>query len=84
MKKIGQERIDQRDAAVAVHQRLPLMVKDVVSNPKRSSPSVAMVSVDGGRLQIRIGPVRGRRIEARQSLARVQSLRLGNLSKRCP
>ena len=52
-RKIGQERIDQRDAAVKAHKRLPLMAKDVVANPKRSCPQVAMVSVDGGRLQIR-------------------------------
>jgi hypothetical protein len=54
--KIGRERIDQRDAAVAAHQRLPLMVKDAVAEPKRSTPSVAMVSVDGGRMQIRSDP----------------------------
>jgi hypothetical protein len=56
VKKIGQERIDQRDAAVAAHQRLPLMARDVVANPTRSCPGVAMVSVDGGRLQIRAEP----------------------------
>jgi hypothetical protein len=56
VKKIGQERIDQRAAAVAAHQRLPLMAKDGVANPTRSRPSVAMASVDGGRLQIRAGP----------------------------
>jgi hypothetical protein len=56
VRRIGQERIDQRDAAVAAHQRLPLMEKDTIANPKRSSPSVAMVSVDGGRLQIRSAP----------------------------
>jgi hypothetical protein len=56
VKKIGQERIDRRDAAVELHQRLPLMAKDVVANPMRSSPLVAMVSVDGGRLQIRSDP----------------------------
>lgn len=56
VKKIGRERIDQRDAAVAAHQRLPLMAKDVVANPTRSCPSVAMASVDGGRLQIRSEP----------------------------
>ena len=56
VRKIGQERIAQRDAAVAAYERLPLMAKDVVANPKRSSPSVAMVSVDGGRLQIRSAP----------------------------
>ena len=32
------------------------MAKDVVANPKRSCPQVAMVSVDGGRLQIRSEP----------------------------
>jgi hypothetical protein len=56
VRKIGQERIDQRDAAVAAHQRLPLMAKDVVADPKRSCPQVAMASVDGGRLQIRPEP----------------------------
>jgi hypothetical protein len=53
VRRIGQERTDQRDAAVAAHQRLPLMEKDTVANPQRPSPSVAMVSVDGGRIQIR-------------------------------
>ena len=56
VKKIGRERNDQRDAAVAVHRRLPLMDKDVVADPKRSRLQVAMVSVDGGRLQIRSEP----------------------------
>jgi hypothetical protein len=56
VRKIGRERIDQRDAAVEAHQRLPLMSKDVVANPERPCPQVAMVSVDGGRLQIRSGP----------------------------
>ena len=55
-RKISQERIDQRDAAVKVHQRLPLMAKDVVANPKRPCPKVAMVSVDGARMQIRSKP----------------------------
>ena len=53
---IGRERTDQRDAAVAAHQRLPLMAKDVIADPKRPAPSVAMVSVDGGRIQIRPEP----------------------------
>jgi hypothetical protein len=53
VQKIGQERIDQRDAAVAAHQRLPLMAKDIVADPNRPCPKVAMVSVDGGRIQIR-------------------------------
>jgi hypothetical protein len=56
VRKIGRERIDQRDAAVAAHQRLPLMAKDVVADLKRSTPSVAMASVDGGRMQIRSDP----------------------------
>jgi hypothetical protein len=56
VRRIGQERVGQRDAAVAAHQRLPLMAKDVVADPNRPSPSVAMVSVDGGRMQIRSKP----------------------------
>lgn len=56
VKRIGRERTDQRDAAVAAHQRLPLMSKDTVANPERPCPSVAMVSVDGGRLQMRSDP----------------------------
>lgn len=56
VRKIGRERIEQRDTAVATHQRLPLMAKDDVADPKRSTPSVAMVSVDGGRMQMRSDP----------------------------
>lgn len=56
VQRIGQERIDQRDASVAAHQRLPLMAKDTVADPERPCPSVAMVSVDGGRLQMRSDP----------------------------
>jgi hypothetical protein len=41
---IGRERIDQR---------LPLMAKDADADPNRPCPKVAMVSVDGGRIQIR-------------------------------
>jgi hypothetical protein len=55
-RKIGQERTRQRDAAVESHKRLPLMAKDAVANSKRPCPQVAMVSVDGGRLQIRSAP----------------------------
>jgi hypothetical protein len=32
------------------------MAKDVVADPNRPAPAVAMVSVDGGRMQIRSGP----------------------------
>jgi hypothetical protein len=53
VRKIGGERRDQRDAAVKLHKRLPLMAKDAIANSKRSCPKVAMVSIDGGRLQIR-------------------------------
>jgi hypothetical protein len=56
VQRIGHERIDRRDAAVAAHQRLPLMKKDAVADPQRPSPAVAMVSVDGGRIQMRPGP----------------------------
>lgn len=55
VKRIGRERIDRRDAAVATHQQLPLMEKDAVADPHRPCPAVAMVSMDGGRLQIRSG-----------------------------
>lgn len=56
VRRIGRERIDQREAAVATHQRLPLMRKDAVADPQRPSPVVAMVSMDGGRLQVRSTP----------------------------
>jgi hypothetical protein len=56
--RIGRERLDQRDGAVAAHQRLPLMEKDKVADPNRLSPQVAMVSIDGGRMQIRRQPSR--------------------------
>lgn len=56
VQRIGQERIDQRDEAVAEHRRLPLMDKDAVADPERPSPAVAMVSIDGGRIQMRAAP----------------------------
>jgi hypothetical protein len=56
VKRIGGERIDQRDAAVAAHRRRPLMEKDTVADPTRPCPAVAMVSMDGGRLQMRSAP----------------------------
>jgi hypothetical protein len=52
-KRIGQERTDERDAAVAAYKKRPLMEKDAAADPSRPCPHVAMVSVDGGRLQIR-------------------------------
>jgi hypothetical protein len=51
--RIGRERVEERDRAVAAHQRLPLMARDDVADPNRPCPAVAMVSVDGGRLQTR-------------------------------
>ena len=54
--RIGRERIDRRDAAVAAHAGMPLMEKDAVADAGRPSPAVAMVSVDGGRLQMRTPP----------------------------
>jgi len=53
VQRIGRERIDQRDAAVKAHKALPLMDRDAIADPHRPSPAVAMVSVDGGRLQVR-------------------------------
>jgi hypothetical protein len=56
VRRVGRERIDQRDAAVAAHRRLPLMARDVAADPTRPTPPVAMVSVDGGRMQVRSDP----------------------------
>jgi hypothetical protein len=61
-KRIGQERTARRDAAVAAYRERPLMEKDAAADASRPSPQVAMVSVDGGRLQIRRpGPASGER-----------------------
>jgi hypothetical protein len=57
VKTIGRERIDQRNAAVKSHKQLPLMAKDTVAHPGRPCPRVAMVSIDGGRIQIRAEPL---------------------------
>jgi hypothetical protein len=54
--RIGRERIDRRDAAVAAHAALPLMDRDAAAQADRPCPAVAMVSVDGGRLQVRTPP----------------------------
>ena len=51
--RVGQERATQRNAAVAAYQKRPLMEKDAAADLSRPCPQVAMVSVDGGRLQIR-------------------------------
>ena len=52
-RRIGQERTAERNAAVVAYQKRPLMEKDAAADPARPRPQVAMVSVDGGRLQIR-------------------------------
>jgi hypothetical protein len=52
-KRIGQERVQQRDAALARYRARPLMERDTVADVGRVVPQVVMVSVDGGRLQIR-------------------------------
>ena len=49
-KRIGQERVDQRESQVAAFLKLPLMEK--VSSPVAHPPDLAVVSMDGGRLQI--------------------------------
>lgn len=54
--RIGRERMEQRDAATAAHSALPLMERDAIADPRRPRPAVAMVSVDGGRLQVRTPP----------------------------
>jgi hypothetical protein len=50
-KRIGDERVDERDAAVATYQALPLVERK--SAPAGvTAPGLAVVSVDGGRVQI--------------------------------
>jgi hypothetical protein len=52
-KRIGQERVEQRTAAVEAFLRRPLVEKEAAADPTRPCPQVAVVSIDGGRLQIR-------------------------------
>lgn len=49
--KIGDERVAERDAAVATYQALPLTERKQVPEGV-TAPAVAVVGVDGGRLQI--------------------------------
>lgn len=50
-KRIGQERINQRDEAVEQWRALPL--PELQRSPHEHVPSLACVQVDGGRIQIR-------------------------------
>ena len=52
--RIGQERIDQRDQQVQDFLALPLM--EQFATPVAHPPDLAVVSMDGGRLQIRDWP----------------------------
>ena len=52
-KRIGQERVEQRDAAVKDFRNRPLVEREGVADPGRVVPQVVMVSVDGGRYQNR-------------------------------
>ena len=49
--RIGEERLEEREAAVAAYQALPL-VKRKAAPAGVVSPPLAVVSVDGGRVQI--------------------------------
>jgi hypothetical protein len=51
-RRIGQQRVAQRNAALAAFQTRPLMEQDQVADRSRPCPKVAMASIDGGRLQI--------------------------------
>lgn len=51
-RRIGTERVEERDAAVAAYPALPLVQKFDVP-PKTRPPELVVVMVDGGRLQIR-------------------------------
>jgi hypothetical protein len=48
--KIGQERVEQRDRAVEDFRQLPLMTR--CTSPIPHPPDLAVVEMDGGRLQI--------------------------------
>jgi hypothetical protein len=50
-KRVGDERVAERDAAVAAYQALPLVERKSVPAGV-AVPAVAVVSVDGGRVQI--------------------------------
>jgi hypothetical protein len=50
-KRIGQERVAERDAAVQAYQALPLTTRKSVPEGV-TAPEVAVVGCDGGRLQI--------------------------------
>jgi len=50
-KRIGQERCTERDEAVAAYQALPLVERKGVPQGV-TAPAVAVVSTDGGRIQI--------------------------------
>jgi hypothetical protein len=52
--RIGQERVDQRQSQVQAFLALPLMEK--FAAPVAHAPDLAVVSMDGGRLQIRDQP----------------------------
>jgi hypothetical protein len=52
--RIGRERVDQRDAQVQAFRGLPVMEK--FAAPVAHPPDLAVVSMDGGRLQIRGEP----------------------------
>jgi hypothetical protein len=55
--RIGQERVDQRRGQVEAFLELPLMEK--FAAPAAHAPDLAVVSMDGGRLQIRDRPPDG-------------------------
>ncbi len=55
-RRIGAERVAERDAAVAAFAALPLVEKFAVPAGV-TPPPLAVVMADGGRLQIREGPV---------------------------
>jgi hypothetical protein len=51
-KRIGQERVAERDRAAAAYQALPLAERKAVPAGMAAPAQVAVVGVDGGRLQI--------------------------------
>jgi hypothetical protein len=54
---LGKERQDERDAAVAAYLARPLAQREDPS-PEKTPPPLAVVEMDGGRLQIRAAPAK--------------------------
>jgi len=69
-RRIGAERVAERDADVAAFVALPVVEKFAVP-PGVTAPPLAVVMADGGRLQIRDEPARGAALASRAAVEAV-------------